>query len=378
MAPSPEEVDQILTASRLRLRLKSPFFATLALFAAYRPDDTLETAGTDGKDILINPSYAASLSSEALDGLLLHEVLHAALRHTIRLGQRDGFLWNVAADVVVNGIIARHGGFALPEGAIRKEKWEAFSVEEVYDLLMKRTKKTQLLMPDLLYHRAVEITSGGTDDIEAHWQHALEQANAVTIMGRGNNALGLHREFQHFTMPQLDWRAHLSRFLIRTPYDFEGFDRRFIGQGLYLDQLDGQSIRIFVVLDTSGSVSDGDLNQFLSEASGILEAYPTIHAELYYLDAALYGPYPLAPSATFPVPMGAGGTSFVPFFAHLDTLDEAEQQNAVVVFLTDGEGLFPDRPPQLPILWVVPSGGRLSNHFPFGEVLRMYQQPTSV
>ncbi|MBL7979825.1 MAG: hypothetical protein JNN12_15925 [Bacteroidetes Order II. Incertae sedis bacterium] len=371
MLPALEKTDALLTASRLRLRLKSPFFATLALFAEYRIDDSLETAGTDGKDILINPTYAASLTNEALDGLLLHEVLHAALRHTIRLGERDGYLWNIAADVVVNGIIARHGGFTLPEGAIRMEKWEAFSVEEVYDLLMKRTKKTTLPMPDLRYHRAIEMGGQGADELEVHWQHALEQANAVVIMGRGNNGLGIHREFRKFAAPPLDWRTHLSRFLIRTPHDFEGFDRRFVGKGLYLDSLDGQGLRIFVVIDTSGSVTNGDLGRFLAEVQGILGTYPHIVADLYYLDATLYGPVFLEDFTTVPPPVGAGGTSFVPFFDHIARLDEAQQQNAVVVFLTDGEGLFPEIPPLLPVLWVVTTGGRPSERFPFGEVLRM-------
>lgn len=43
-----------ISASLLRLRMKSPFFATLALFARFRPTQQLATAGTDGKDIFFN------------------------------------------------------------------------------------------------------------------------------------------------------------------------------------------------------------------------------------------------------------------------------------------------------------------------------------
>ena len=38
-------------------------------------------------------------------GVILHEVLHAALQHTQRLKKRDLYTWNIAADIVVNGMI---------------------------------------------------------------------------------------------------------------------------------------------------------------------------------------------------------------------------------------------------------------------------------
>ncbi|MFN9979518.1 MAG: DUF2201 family putative metallopeptidase, partial [bacterium] len=40
--------------------------------------------------------------------MLVHELLHAALLHSSRNGGRDPELWNVAADIVINGIIDEH------------------------------------------------------------------------------------------------------------------------------------------------------------------------------------------------------------------------------------------------------------------------------
>lgn len=65
---------KIISASLLRLRMKSPFFATLALFAKFIPSPEILTAATDGKDIYFNPEYVRSLSSSQQIGLLLHEV----------------------------------------------------------------------------------------------------------------------------------------------------------------------------------------------------------------------------------------------------------------------------------------------------------------
>jgi len=43
----------------------------------------------------------------------------------------------------------------------------------------------------------------------------------------------------------------------------------------------------------------------------------------------------------------------------------------VLVYLTDGWGLFPESPPAFPLLWVVQAGGRDLEQFPFGETVRL-------
>ncbi len=57
-----ENLEKIISASRLRVRIKSPFFATLSLFANYRPSYCIPTAVTDEKDIYFNPDFLLSLS----------------------------------------------------------------------------------------------------------------------------------------------------------------------------------------------------------------------------------------------------------------------------------------------------------------------------
>jgi predicted metal-dependent peptidase len=70
----------------------------------------------------------------------LHEVLHAALLRVLRRGVRDAQLWNIAADIVVNGIVHQQGCFELPPGGIRDRQLEHLRVEEIYELLEKQVK----------------------------------------------------------------------------------------------------------------------------------------------------------------------------------------------------------------------------------------------
>ncbi|MEM8672779.1 MAG: hypothetical protein AAGF83_02735 [Cyanobacteria bacterium P01_G01_bin.67] len=183
---------KIISASLLRLRIRSPFFATLALFAKFIPTQTITTAATDGKDIFYNPDFLQSLTTPQQDGLLLHEVLHAALLHVLRRGVRDKQTWNIVADIVVNGIIYQQGCFELPEGGIRDTKLEHLSVEEIYELLQQQDKcdyclgNFDLLEISPLAGKGSNKTSGSGEELdslseakkaelESHWQNAMSK-----------------------------------------------------------------------------------------------------------------------------------------------------------------------------------------------------------
>ncbi len=192
------------------------------------------------------------------------------------------------------------------------------------------------------------------------------------MSGKGNLPSGLERLVSGVAAPQLDWKSALWRYLVRTPSDFQGFDRRFIGRGLYLEGLEGLSTRVYACIDTSGSVGERELSIFMAELRGILGAYPLLECRLYYADAELYGPYTLSDGEPLPAPKGGGGTDFGPFFEAVDA-DLSPLEEAVCVYLTDGFGSFPDGVPERPTLWVVPAGGLRSSEFPFGEVVTLLE-----
>ena len=393
-ATAANDFERKTSRSIMRIRARSPFFGTLLYHTRVRPDPEAPTAYTDGKAIYVSPSFLDDLSLQQTEGILLHEVLHAALRHGPRRGSRPPRQWNVAADIVVNGIVRKENGLDIPSEGIVKPEWEDRSTEEVYELL-KDEKKEQIekehlggssledwheVWGDLRAGSGRNETGGirgagghaSPRELDAHWKQALQQAKAAAeTAARGSVPAGLKRAVEEATAPQLDWRQMLWRFLARTPTDFAGYDRRFVHRGLYVETLEAKSVRVFVAVDTSGSVTGERLARFLSEVRGILRAYPRVEATLYYADVALHGPYALfSADAPIPEPEGGGGTSFVPFF---EAVGEKESRfgQEVAVYLTDGYGTFPDGPPPVETLWVVTPGGLASEEFPFGKAVRL-------
>jgi predicted metal-dependent peptidase len=379
-------VAERLTASMFRLRKASPFFATLAMHANFveRPD--IPTAATDGCDIFYNAEFLGELTDDHLDGVMLHEVLHAALSHVHRRGRRDPRMWNIAADVVVNGLVLAHD-FDLPEGHVRDVAKEGLSVEEVYLALLQDDPddEAQPDHNDLLQEPssgdapegdvpgsapgASSLRAQRAKAMEKHWERVVNAAaTAHRANGRGDVPLGIARAFGLEVPPSLDWRTLLWQYVSRSRSDFAAFDRRFTYRGLYLETLENEDLEVDVCIDTSGSIDEAALSVFAAELDAILRSYPGVRCRLWFADAEVYGPWELRGGEELPPPQGGGGTDFSPFFA---AVNEETVNETVCVYLTDGFGSFPEIAPRMPTLWVVSPGGAPDDTFPFGDVVRL-------
>lgn len=373
---------QAISASLQRMQQRSAFFSTLALFALFENSQHIPTAATDGRTIYVNPEFVAKQTPAQLDGLLAHEVLHAALLHLPRRGGRDAKLWNVAADIVINGMLLKDR-YELPEGGLRNPQLEHLSTEEVYDILIQKQQEQQKQgenqPDDLLEGPPADAESAAGEqagdaeaqqqEMERHWQHAREQAQKQAEEQQiGHGPGDFARELGSLTASKLDWRSLLWRFLVKTPSDFEDYDRRFVGHGMYLETISSTSLTVLLGVDTSGSINQASVQLFLGEVQAIMRSYPHLRCLLYFADTKLYGPHKLNARGELPQVMGGGGTDFRPFFEQIPK-HRPPWEPSVAIYMTDGFGHFPKQAPRLPVLWVVTPGGLQAQGFPFGQVV---------
>jgi len=352
-------------ASLVRIKGSHPFFGALALFLQHRLDDAIPTACTNGREIVFNPSFVMQLSSAELDGVMVHEILHASLRHCQRCGHRDPKIWNLAADIVVNAIIDELDTLALPDSAIRHPYLGTHEVEKVYAILHKDThlKKLSSDMLDLVFQ--------GPQDESAEkefWRSAYGRAQLL-CKDYGNIPGALQREMDHLLGATLDWRTILWRYLVRSPVDYDAYDHRFISRGLYVEELNHEQVLVRVCIDTSGSIENRHLLEFLAELDGVARSYPHMDMQFYWADTELHGPYPQEDVGRLR-PLGGGGTDFCPFFEHMEQNTDGLGQ-PLLVYLTDGHGCFPEKPPVSEVLWVLTEDGADQESFPFGQVTRL-------
>ena len=374
------DLSKIISKCILQIRKDSPFFASLMLFAPIVESQSIDTAATDGKNILINNTFFSSLSSSEQNAVMLHEVLHLALLHVFRMNNRNSEVWNIAADIVVNDLIDLNTSFTLPKGAIRDKSFRKKSVEYVYEQLIKNKKKLKLLKlhhPDLISDRTditqtKQIDENEQHEIETYWKDNIQvlQKSAEINKDKGSIPGGLEAEIATVLEPEVDWRTALWKFVAKTPSDFDEYDRRFFYRGLYLEGLESESINVSVCIDTSGSVSDHLLEQFMGELKGILRSYPHVKCDLFYADSSLNGPHEIDSIEGVPKVIGRGGTSFKPFFNYIKKNNDHFNSNKALIYLTDGFGDFP-KDASAPTMWIVCKDGLETNQFPFGDVIRI-------
>jgi predicted metal-dependent peptidase len=118
----------------------------------------------------------------------------------------------------------------------------------------------------------------------------LQAAQAV---GAGNLPGGVRRLIKDLTEPQIGWKELLEQQIqstIKNDYTFGRPSRK----GYHLDailpsQKPGETIDIFIGIDTSGSIGQEDLKVFFSEIKGIMDSYTEYKIKVVGWDTEIGG-----------------------------------------------------------------------------------------
>ncbi|MBK1706543.1 DUF2201 family putative metallopeptidase [Halochromatium glycolicum] len=202
--------------------------------------------------------------------------------------------------------------------------------------------------------RPQPLTPDEQETLQVQWQQRMAGA-AQQAMQAGRLGGELKRMIDHLLQPQLPWRMLLARYmnaLSRHDYSWSRPSRR---EGAHiLPSLRSQRIDLVVALDTSGSIKDSEVQEFIDEIDA-LKAQVQAQVTLLPCDAALCpgAPFRFEPWEQFQRPRdlkGGGGTSFKPVFQWV------EQQGIspdLLVYFTDANGAFPEHEPPYPVIWLV-------------------------
>lgn len=380
--------------SRVKLLRESPFFGTLLLNAPYHVIDYISTAATDGSTMLLNRDFMEAQTQEHFQSILLHEVLHMALEHVSRL--KDAFIndpttANIAADIVVNGII-RDNHMSLPEDAVFDNDLKHLNVREIYNILRQKQQENPNYLKEKYGTNGEEVnqclqsgsgnsksksennSAQGGSERGVNWKDIINKAATIARSKsfdlRGG---GLKRIFNDLLEPTINWRDALYKYITNAKTDFEGFDRRFIYNGAYLDDLGGGKIRVCVFMDTSGSVDEEVLGEFIAELRFAINTLPQITGEMWYFDTELYYQGEIADIIGTPKIQGGGGTSFVKVIEKLRKVTEEDSTTQTLgIIFTDGYARLDDfKEPETSVMWCISPGGIRDEELPFGEVVRI-------
>jgi len=129
-----------------------------------------------------------------------------------------------------------------------------------------------------------------------------------------------------------------------------------------------KQLNIVIAIDTSGSTTGDIVKTFVSEVFAILNSFGGYKLRLIQCDYRIHEDVIYDVENQFKPDdfklKGGSGTDFCPVF---DLIDEDEERPEAVLYLTDGYGSAPDKPPQYPVIWGVIEGGR--QPAPWGQLI---------
>ena len=374
------EYDKSVSRAKIAMMQKPQtlFLATVCCALETVADTSIPFAATNGKKLLINPDTFMQLDKEERTFLMAHETLHVAYKHMLRRNTRDAKLWNYATDYVINAQLIDQG-FKMIKGGLYDAKYAGMSADEVYAKLVQDNPP----LPDNPLDGDIQAPSSesGDSDSPASAQEladleetiddiVISAAQICDMRGEPGSVPGdVRRYLEKLTKPKVDWKAALRRFMYaldKSDYSWARPNKRYTD--FYLPHMRGEAIsKLSFAIDTSGSVSKDEFDQFISEVNGVMKILKPKVLHLMQFDHALQDERDIKNVTELAkVPFkGHGGTN--PSVA----LEAFSKSNSMaLIMLTDGyfysEQLVN---PKRPVLWVIFDNPDFQA--PFGKVIHI-------
>lgn len=367
------EASKIMAKARTHLMLSQPFFGSLALRLNLIQDESIRTMCTDGKCIRYNPDFVQLHQIEEIEGVIAHEVMHVAMCHHLRKGERNHEVWNMATDYAINLIVV-DSGLSIPDCGLLEREYQGMAAETIYTKLMENAED-QPQGNDWDFGSVEQATGeDGSALTESEVKAAEEEVQVAVLQAHqaakaaGREPAGIEGLIKEMSKPKVDWRDKLRSFIAGDhpdDYSWRRPNRKFYGTyGIYMPSVDHTGVgHLGVISDVSGSTSSV-LKQFLAELNRLSEdmrpeSITVIGCDTKVQSVNVYNCGEIIEEMDS---TGGGGTRMTPAF---DWINENAPHVDTVVCLTDLYLWDFPEPPDYPVLWV--STG--ADEAPFGEVV---------
>jgi len=422
-----ENLEKKLGKIRTAILHSHPFFGVIvAHFQFVIREDITSFAATDCyRNVYFHPACAL-LPEEDLVFVVLHEIMHAALLHMQRRGDRDPEIWYLACEYAANSIVVDELKKKLPKTfeVCYSREFSGKSAEEIY-MILKELKiggpsskpkdttdrktiagngKSNTICRNKVAEERESCTTKSTacnenepcqqeesipnslhgDLIEPRNKDEVKQAEeemksvvvkayivhqqlASSQKARGDIPGGILSFVKKLIEPKVPFEKLLARYASqfvagKSEYVMNPPNKKY---AFFFDttmpSIKGENTaRVILAIDTSGSISDKELQVF----AGAMKKLSTLTPELTVItcDCSIHQIIRTSEVEEFLNNLvkgktgfkGRGGTSHIPVFNWIDNEYIRKEGNPdLVVCLTDGYTEYPTKKPRYPVIWVL-------------------------
>ncbi len=354
----------------------SLFMCSIAFNMYHEFDEDTKTANVDGIKIRYNPKFFEACPKEQRVTMLYHEAAHVALQHLTRVGKRDPDRFNDAGDYVINQL-AKDSGLkpiifdrnGIKFKWLQDDRFRDMSTVQVYNILKKEGNPTSgdsditYPIPD---SKVKKKNNSGKDSekqtpltkkqVDTSIKSIIMRAYTQTKMSDkscGSVPSEILKEIEKLINPILNWRDILNRFLnekTKEDYSWQRPNKRFMPD-FYLPSLYSETIpTLTFAIDTSGSVSDEDLQCILSEIEFIRDTFKPQKITILDCDTQINNIHEVTPDMNILDLKfsGGGGTDAYPVFKYCD-----DNPTIGLIYFTDLYLRTYQGNPNYEVLWIV-------------------------
>ena len=360
-------VEQLIQKDHVAL-MKDPkycLYSGIIMIGKTEVKDDVPTACTDGRNTYYGRDYMAKQASNKRKGVILHENLHKAFRHTTvwrHLFKENPNMANMACDYVINLMImdGDNSFVSLPDGALLDHKYKGLDAGTVYRMIKEEAKGGTVHVKTVgdQEGKDVPVIEIGNGLDEHDWESAegmskeekealakdVDQALRQGAILAGKMSANVPREISDVLEAKVDWREAMREFVTSFCADKDEStwrrpSRRWIGQDVYMPSMIGESVgRIVIGIDMSGSIGDEEVGQFLGEVKKICDTVKPEGIDLLYWDTRVcqhekYEQDQLDNLISSTKPRGGGGTDPQ---CIVDYMGKKKIKAECAVILTDG------------------------------------------
>lgn len=236
-------------------------------------------------------------------------------------------------------------------GSGRGDEWEEIDPAEpgaTYEVTPWKQPAGHTVIGEVLPTGSLGDGDASDKDADAKKDQWKAATTAAESQSRGNIPGGIRAALKRMRASIVDWRKELEVFIddaiSKSKYTLPS--RRFLGGGKaqygykrYKEDFEC----VVVAIDTSGSISDSMVAQFLSEAKAIVDTYSPQDLYVIFCHTNIYRVDHIQPGD--PIEVGklqSGGTEFYPPFKWTEeNLLDKGIVPSVFIYFTDGEATFP-------------------------------------
>lgn len=357
-----------------KLLVKYPYFGLITANTKFIETNKTDTAFTDGEIICYNANFLNTLTENEQIFVLAHEICHIAFNHINRSEGKNKKIWNIATDAVINANLKKDG-LILIKGAINIDEAINYDAEEMYNKLLKENNNQKEGHDShSLWNKKIETKKNQeqttiVNEKKSFMQNKNERKKQLEKLKETlvSESYGIQSNNEEnirtvnnigFSKSLIDWRLILKE---TTKYDVDwSYKNASIEDGVVIPSLEEfPKPETEIILDTSGSIDEKLLRNFLRECKNIFKAS---NLKVGCFDTKFYGFYEIKnetdiDNMTF---YGGGGTDFN---VAVNAFSRGAENK---IIFTDGEANMPNK--SIDAIWIVfggkkifPAGGRVIN-----------------